>query len=95
MLFCSPFYHDRGFCKHRGPDFGPWHRAYMKMFEDALIKACYAVAERFTDSRVRDEYMGVAETCRLPYWDCECTSLAAGDDSDDNDDDLTAYNAHY
>lgn len=34
----------RGFCKHRGPDFGPWHRAYMKMFEDALIKACYTVA---------------------------------------------------
>jgi hypothetical protein len=33
-----------GFCKHRGPDFGPWHRAYMRMFEDALIKACHSVA---------------------------------------------------
>jgi hypothetical protein len=33
-----------GFCKHRSTDFGPWHRAYMKMFEDALIKTCQDVA---------------------------------------------------
>jgi hypothetical protein len=28
----------RGFCKHRQPAFGPWHRAYMKMYENALIE---------------------------------------------------------
>jgi hypothetical protein len=40
----------------------------MKMFEDALIKACYTVADRF-EGRLKTEYTKLAATCRLPYWD--------------------------
>lgn len=58
-----------GFCKHRSSDFGPWHRAYMKMFEDALIKTCQDVAERIEDRSVRRQYTSLASSCRLPYWD--------------------------
>lgn len=41
----------------------------MKMFEDYLIKTCFKVADRFQDRSLREEYQGVAESCRLPYWD--------------------------
>lgn len=59
----------RGFCRHQVPGFGPWHRAYMRQFELALIQAARTAAAAFQDDELRAQYAQVAETIRLPYWD--------------------------
>lgn len=59
----------RGFCRHQVPGFGPWHRAYLRQFELALIQAARTAASMFEDSDLRSQYTSLAETIRLPYWD--------------------------
>lgn len=58
-----------GFCRHQVPGFGPWHRAYLRQFELALLDSARVAASQFRDQDLRKQYEAVAETIRIPYWD--------------------------
>lgn len=58
-----------GFCRHQVPGFGPWHRAYLRQFELALLDSAKVAASAFTDEALRTQFTAVAEAIRLPYYD--------------------------
>jgi hypothetical protein len=58
-----------GFCRHQVPGFGPWHRAYLRQFELALIDAARIAASNFQSATLRRQYEQMAEAIRLPFWD--------------------------
>jgi hypothetical protein len=58
-----------GFCRHQVPGFGPWHRAYLRQFELALLDSARAAAAQFLDDDLRSRYEAEAEKIRLCYWD--------------------------
>lgn len=73
LLYCcaaAPFNaSSRGFCRHQVPGFGPWHRAYLRQFELALLDSARAAAAQFRDDNLRSQYEAEAEKLRLCYWD--------------------------
>ncbi|KAM0723502.1 hypothetical protein Q7P37_000489 [Cladosporium fusiforme] len=61
---CDP----AGFCTHQSTLFPTWHRAYLALFEQALVDNAIIVAEQFTGSD-RDRYTEAARNLRIPFWD--------------------------
>jgi tyrosinase len=57
-----------GYCTHRSILFPTWHRAYLSLFEQALINNAITVAEQFTGND-RQRYTLAAQRLRIPYWD--------------------------
>ena len=65
-----------GYCTHRSILFPTWHRAYLSLFEQALVNNALIIAEQFT-GHDRERYMSAARRLRIPYWDW--TRLPADD----------------
>jgi tyrosinase len=61
---CTP----AGCCTHRSILFPTWHRAYLSLFEQALVNNALIVAEQFTGYD-RERYTLAARRLRIPYWD--------------------------
>ena len=57
----------QGYCTHFSPIFPAWHRAYVSLFEQALINHATTVANQFQGPD-RDRYLAAASTLRMPYW---------------------------
>lgn len=60
-----------GYCTHGSPLFPVWHRVYLQLFEQALIKAAEeVVTEAFKEgSRELKRGKKLAASLRIPYWD--------------------------
>jgi tyrosinase len=61
---CSP----AGYCTHSSTLFPTWHRAYLALYEQALVRNAIAVAEEFTGDDY-NKYTAVARNLRIPFWD--------------------------
>jgi len=61
---CSP----AGYCTHSSTLFPTWHRAYLALYEQALVRNAMAVAEEFTGDDY-NKYTAVARNLRIPFWD--------------------------
>lgn len=61
---CDP----AGYCTHQSTLFPTWHRAYVALFEQALVDNAIAVAEQYTGND-RERYMTAAQNLRVPFWD--------------------------
>lgn len=58
-----------GYCYHGSPLFNTWHRPYLLLIEQNIVKRAIQIANRFTDPTVKASYLTAARTLRLPYWD--------------------------
>jgi tyrosinase len=61
---CTP----AGYCTHQSTLFPTWHRAYLALFEQALVGNAIAVAQQY-DGADYDRYMEAAQKLRIPFWD--------------------------
>lgn len=61
---CTP----AGYCTHQSTLFPTWHRAYLALFEQALVGNAIAVAEQYSGDDY-DRYMSAAQRLRIPFWD--------------------------
>ncbi|PNY27459.1 Tyrosinase [Tolypocladium capitatum] len=57
-----------GYCPHGELIFMTWHRTYMALFEQELVKHAKTIAAEYPESH-RAEYTKEAENLRLPFWD--------------------------
>lgn len=57
-----------GYCTHSSILFLGWHRAYLALFEQELIKYAKQIASQFTGSD-KTTYTNAANLMRLPFWD--------------------------
>lgn len=57
-----------GYCVHASTLFPTWHRPYVALFEQNLVRAARKIAQQFTGSQ-RTAYMDIAKRLRQPYWD--------------------------
>ncbi|KAI5363744.1 putative tyrosinase copper-binding domain, di-copper centre-containing domain superfamily, tyosinase [Septoria linicola] len=57
-----------GYCTHDSVLFPAWHRAYMALYEQELIKVALEVADSF-DGAFGDRLKAAAQKLRVPYWD--------------------------
>lgn len=58
-----------GYCPHGSPDFPPWHRVYVSLYEQAFLAAVQATVNQFQSSADKSRYQAAANCMRLPYWD--------------------------
>ena len=61
-----------GYCTHDSVLFPAWHRAYLALYEQELIKVALEVANSF-DGAFGDELQAAAQKLRIPYWDWAST----------------------
>jgi tyrosinase len=61
---CSP----AGYCTHQSTLFPTWHRAYLALFEQALVDNAIIVAKQYTGDDY-DRYLEAAQNLRIPFWD--------------------------
>src|SRR5690606_10756734 len=58
-----------GYCFHGSPLFNTWHRPYLLLIEQVIVKRALTIANQFTDAKTKASYLTAAKTLRLPYWD--------------------------
>lgn len=58
-----------GYCFHGSPLFNTWHRPYLLLIEQVIVKRAITIANQFTDAKTKASYLTAAKTLRLPYWD--------------------------
>ncbi|KAI5778604.1 hypothetical protein EDC01DRAFT_634702 [Geopyxis carbonaria] len=56
------------YCAHRSIIFATWHRPYLVLLEQLLVKHAQKEAAKFTGAS-RTKYQAAAKRVRLPYWD--------------------------
>ena len=61
---CQP----AGYCTHQSTLFPTWHRAYLALYEQALVGNAIAVAQQYSGADY-DRYMEAAQNLRIPFWD--------------------------
>jgi len=66
--FPTPLVNQAGFCPHGNILFGPWHRPYLALFEQAWYLAVTEVINDFPEGQ-RQRWRNAASTLRMPYWD--------------------------
>ncbi|KAF7188991.1 Tyrosinase [Pseudocercospora fuligena] len=57
-----------GYCAHDSVHFPAWHRAYLAMFEQELLKVAMNIANQYPSSS-KASMVAAATQLRLPYWD--------------------------
>ncbi|KAH8170264.1 common central domain of tyrosinase domain-containing protein [Sarocladium implicatum] len=57
-----------GYCPHNEVLFATWHRPFLALFEQLLVKHAQAIAQKYPSS-TRAKYVDAARTLRIPYWD--------------------------
>lgn len=63
-----------GYCTHTSVLFATWHRPFLALFEERLLKHAIYVASKFTGSSAA-RYQAAARNVRLPYWDWAAADL--------------------
>lgn len=58
-----------GYCQHGNPLFPTWHRPYMLLFEQSIIRQAKLLAETFTDAEEKKIADEIADQLRIPFWD--------------------------
>lgn len=64
----------RGYCTHNTPLFATWHRPFLSLFEQRLVKHAEYEASKFKGSEAA-RWKKAASLVRLPYWDWAATDL--------------------
>ncbi|KAK1502932.1 hypothetical protein CTAM01_04921 [Colletotrichum tamarilloi] len=57
-----------GYCPHNQGLFGTWHRGYLSLYEQVLVRYAKRIALSYPESHKR-EYVEAAESLRVAYWD--------------------------
>eukprot|EP00250_Pteridium_aquilinum_P013881 c21630_g4_i1 orf=1-1044(-) len=58
-----------GYCQHGSPLFPTWHRPYIMLLEQAIIRQAKLLGESLSDIAERAAVAGVADQLRIPFWD--------------------------
>ena len=64
----------RGYCTHNSPLFATWHRPYLALFEQRLVKHAIFAASKFKGNQAA-RWQAAAREVRLPYWDWAASDL--------------------
>ncbi|PQE32183.1 di-copper centre-containing protein [Rutstroemia sp. NJR-2017a WRK4] len=67
-----------GYCTHGSNLFGPWHRPYLSVFEQEIHKAGVAIAAKFPNNSVGQQYRAASLKLRIPYWDWAMNPTSGG-----------------
>ncbi|CAF1556877.1 unnamed protein product, partial [Didymodactylos carnosus] len=67
----------RGYCEHGTVLFPTWHRPYVLLFEQAVIRAAKKIAGNIDNkyTNLREECMDMAKSLRVPYLDWESSFI--------------------
>ena len=65
----------RGYCEHGTVLFPTWHRPYILLFEQAVIRAAVKIANELKDA-AKDKCLQIANSLRVPYLDWESSFTA-------------------
>ncbi|CAL5873567.1 uncharacterized protein PFLUO_LOCUS7847 [Penicillium psychrofluorescens] len=57
-----------GYCPHNEVLFGSWHRPYVALFEQEVIRHAKTIANQYTGSQ-KAKYVNAAQSLRIPFWD--------------------------
>ncbi|KAK3717187.1 hypothetical protein LTR37_005896 [Vermiconidia calcicola] len=66
---CSDCGNADGYCTHDSILFLGWHRAYVALLEQELIKAAKNIAAQYPAGTKRTQMQNAANQLRMPYWD--------------------------
>ncbi|KAG7128760.1 Tyrosinase like protein [Verticillium longisporum] len=58
----------QGYCPHNEALFGTWHRAYLSLYEQTLVKHAQEIAQTYPP-RYRRQYVEAADRLRAAWWD--------------------------
>ena len=66
-----------GYCQHGTPLFPTWHRPYMMLMEQSIIRQAKLLASTLGDPEEKDAVMAMADGLRLPYldWASNCIRI--------------------
>ncbi|KAM4063063.1 tyrosinase [Hirsutella rhossiliensis] len=57
-----------GYCPHGEKNFLPWHRPYLALYEQEVVKHARRIASTYPQ-RYRAQYQRAADQLRVPFWD--------------------------
>ena len=66
----------KGYCEHGTVLFPTWHRPYVLLFEQAIIREAIKIANELKDVADKNKCLQVANLLRLPYLDWESSFTA-------------------
>ena len=58
-----------GYCTHDSILFPSWHRVYVALFEQELLKVVKTIANEYPAGNARTTMVNAANVMRMPYWD--------------------------
>ncbi|KAF2453655.1 hypothetical protein BDY21DRAFT_292685 [Lineolata rhizophorae] len=58
-----------GYCPHVSNMFMPWHRPFLALFEEALLRKVDEIVDQFPAGATRNRYRSAADKLRVPFWD--------------------------
>eukprot|EP00250_Pteridium_aquilinum_P017985 c23884_g1_i1 orf=132-2228(-) len=58
-----------GYCQHGSPLFPTWHRPYMMLIEQSIIRQAKLLANTVSQSDEKQAVLAIADQLRIPYWD--------------------------
>eukprot|EP00250_Pteridium_aquilinum_P013878 c21630_g2_i1 orf=1-1068(-) len=58
-----------GYCQHGSPLFPTWHRPYIMLLEQSIIRQAKLVGESLSDKDEREAVASAAKELRIPFWD--------------------------
>ena len=64
----------RGYCTHGSALFATWHRPFVALFEQRIVKHAQYEASKFRGPQA-DRWVAAARNVRLPYWDWSASNL--------------------
>lgn len=58
-----------GYCQHGNPLFPTWHRPYMMLLEQSIIRQAKLFANTLSQAQEKQAVLDIADQLRIPYWD--------------------------
>ncbi|KAK4552374.1 hypothetical protein LTR86_010388 [Recurvomyces mirabilis] len=58
-----------GYCTHDSVLFPAWHRVYVALFEQEMLRMATKIAKSFQNTTQRSAMLAARASLRLPYWD--------------------------
>ncbi|MCO5550206.1 hypothetical protein L7F22_003688 [Adiantum nelumboides] len=58
-----------GYCQHGSPLFPTWHRPYMMLLEQSIIRQAKLFANTLVQSDEKQAVLDIADELRIPFWD--------------------------
>jgi tyrosinase len=66
----------KGYCEHGTVLFPTWHRPYILLFEQAIIREAITIANELNDAASKNKCLEIANSLRMPYLDWESSFTA-------------------